>query len=201
MSSYNNRKLSAPGMTATSNEWSALAFQGTAFCAPVFEGNFDAEIDAIAESVGDSGYFSNESDSFEASKASIASYNDRFPPADFECKSSLSSAHFNADISASNQPNRGSIFNGAPNKSTTHLEGVSSSRKREDRRISKTLYHAPHDYDHKVEHKYSTLESAGPSFALDQWVRTEERHERIAYPLEQLSTLQSSKRRKISGGQ
>lgn len=199
MASYNNDEVFALGMTAnnyTEIDWS---FQSNIFLNPVYEGNFEEDIDAIAESIGDdSGYFSNDADSFEASNTNITSYDNS--PSYIESKPSVHSNTFYGDVPASNNSNHGSIYNGTPTKSTTHLEkGTSSHKQRKETRLSKTLYHPIHEYDHKTPHKYSSIENDSCPRPLEQWTKTHERHEWIAYQLEQPPKPQSSKRRKTGG--
>ena len=205
MTSYNNNELSSPGMTATKYEGSGWhwAFQGQISSDPVYEGNFEEDIDAIVESIGDdSGYFSKDPDSFEASECDLASYDDRSTSACFGDKPSIPSETFHANMatSTSNKSIHGSIYNGTRNKSTTHLEEPLSYSKQRKETQSKTLYHPVHEYEHKKQHKYSAIEPAGPrSLALEQWANINERHEWIAYQLQQVINPQSSRRRKSSG--
>jgi len=206
MTSYNNSGLFAPGMTANTytantyaaNEW---AFQGNITFDPVYEGNFEADIDAIAESIGDdSGYYSNGADSSEANNYEIASYEDHPSPSNVEIEAtgSIHATFFKGDAAASNKSNHGSIYDGTLNKSTTHLEkGTSYGKQPKETRMSKTLHHPVHEYEHRPSHKYSSAKSeAGDQRPLEIWETTYERHEWIAYGLEQPPNPQSSKRRK-----
>jgi hypothetical protein len=205
MTCYNNDELSAPGMTANKyegNDWH-WAFQGQIYSDPVYQSNFEEDIGAIAESVGDdSGYFSNDPNSFEARNSDVASYDERFPSACFGNKPSLSSNTFFADVatSTSNKSIHGSIYNGTRNKSMTHLEKPISYSKQPKETRSKTLYHHVHEYEHKTPHKYSAMEpTSSRPLSLEKWANTNERHEWIAYQLQEPATPQSSKRRKTSG--
>lgn len=202
MASYHNSGPFAPGMSAikyAENEW---AFQCNTIFEPVYEGNFEADIDAIAESIGDdSGYFSNDTDSFEVSNSGVAHYDDRFPPYnEHKTIKSLHSNNFCTDVTASNKSNHGSIYDRTLNKSTTHLEnGTSYGKQPKETRMSKTLYHPVHEYDHKTPHKYSIVSESSGLRPLEIWEATHERHEWIAYQLHQPPKQQSSKRRKTGG--
>lgn len=201
MTPYHNGGLFALGMTAnkyTGNDW---VFQGNTTLEPVYEGNFDADIDAIAESTGDdSGYYSNDADSFEASNDDVAHYENRPSTSSFQDQTAKvpHPTSFYADVPASNKSNHGSIYSGTLNKSTTYLErGTSYGKQPKETRISKTLYHPMHEYEHKTPHKYSAVnvESSGPR-PIESWASTHERHEWIAYRLEQTPDSPSGKRRK-----
>jgi hypothetical protein len=204
MASCNNSELFTPGTTAnkyTRNDW---AFQGNTAFEPVYEGNFEADIDAIAESIGDdSGYYSNDADSSEPNISEFASYEGHSSPSKIEVEiaGSVHRQHnFYADAAAaaSNKSNQGSIYNGTLNKSTTHLEKDGSFGKQpKEARMSKTLYHPVHEFEHKPPHKYSSVKSeAGDQRPLKIWKSALERHEWLAYRLEQPAHGQSSKRRK-----
>lgn len=205
MTSYNISGLLAPGMTAnkyTGNDW---VFQGSTVFEPVYE-DFEADIDAITESVGDdSGYFSNDTDTFEANTYDTPSYEELSSHSEVEVEVETAGSdhqehNFYPDVAASNQSNHGSIYNGSLNKSTTHLEkGSSSGKQAKETRMSKTVYHTVHEYEYKTAHKYSSVKSeAGDQRPLEMWKAKPERHEWIAYLLEQPAKPQSSKRRKTS---
>lgn len=172
----------------TANDW---VFQGNTAFEPVYEGDFEADIDAIAESVGDdSGYFSNDTESLEVKISQITLHNDR-SHANVEVKSDT----FYADVAASNKSSRGSIYGGTR---TTHLEkGTSQSKKRKEARMSKTVHHPTHEYEYKTFHKFSDVNKSSRT-PLEHWENTGERHEWIAYRLEQPPS-HSGKRRKSSG--
>lgn len=201
MSSSNNSELCAPGMTANNfsvNDW---IFQGNTSLNPVYEGNFEADIDAIADSIGDdSGYFSNDVDSFGASNVGNAGYNTACPPSYLESKSSVHSGTFYADVPASNKSNHGSLDNGTPNRSTTHLEkDNSSSEQRNGRFMTKAICHPFYEYEHKTLHRDSTIEDSNAPRPLEQWASSFERHEWIAYRMEQPPSTQSSKKHDTDG--
>lgn len=200
MSSYSNSDPFTPGMKAsnfTENDW---IFQDNTSLNPIYEGNFEADIDAIAESVGDdSGYFSNDDDSFEASNADVPSHEGPPPPVNLGYKPSVHSDTFYVDMSGSDKSNHSSV-DYTTHKSTTHLErGTSPSKQRKETRITKTLYDPVHNYEHKTLHKYSAMEYSSASSPLEPWKSTFERHEWIAYRLEQPPNPPSSKKRKTAG--
>jgi hypothetical protein len=200
MTSYNISGLLAPGMTAnkyTGNDW---AFQGNTAFEPVYEDNFEADINAITESVGDdSGYFSNDTDTSEANTYDTASYEEPSSHSKVEIETAGSDHqehNFYPDVAASNQSNHGSIYNGTLNKSTTHLEKDSSFGKpAKETRMSKTVYHPVHEYEHKTLHKYSIKSEACDQRPLEIWKAKHEDHEWLAYRLEQPANPQSKRRK------
>jgi hypothetical protein len=186
MASFSNIESFVQGTMA--NDW---VFQGNAAFEPVYEGNFEADIDAIAESVGDdSGYFSNDTESLEAEISQIALHDDRHY-ANIEDESNT----FCADVAASNKSSHGSVYGGTR---TTYLEkGSAQGKKQKETRMSKTVYHPVHEYEHKTPHKYSKVNKSSRT-PLESWENRGERHEWIAYRLEQPPS-QAGKRRKSSG--
>lgn len=199
MTSYNNSGLFAPDMSANTpigNDW---AFQGNIALEPVYDGNFEADIDAIAESVGDdSGYYSNDADSSQANICEFALHEDQLPPPNVEIKTAGSVHDVYTHAAASNKSNHGSIYEATLNKSTAYLEkGTSLGKQPKETRMTKTLYHPVHEYEHNPSHKYSSVKiEAGDQRPLETWEMTYERHEWIAYQLDQPPRDQSLKRRK-----
>ncbi len=171
------------GNNTVGNNW---AFQDNTFLNPAYEGNFDADIAAVAESVGDdSGYYSNDVDCSEAGNDDFTTHGNPPPSPITEAKPSPPFHIFYDDVPASNKSNHGSLYTGALNKSTTHLEKRSfSSKQRKERRMSKTLHHPTYEYEPKTPHKYSMIKCDSGSCPLELWWGNPERHEMIAYRLE-----------------
>ena len=204
MTSYNNSELSAPDMTVNTHTGNGWVFQGKTVFESVYEDIFEADIDPIPESVGDdSGYYSNEAESSEAINYDFILYDDHSSPdiLEFETAGSVSEQRrFYPNAAASNESNHGSLFDNTLNKSTTHAEkSASFGKKSKETRMSKTVYHPVHEYEHKPLHKYSSVKSeAGDQRPLEIWETTYHRHEWNAYQLEQPVKGRSSKRRKTS---
>lgn len=198
--SYDNSRLFAPGVSANTIMGSDWAFQGSVALEPVYEDNFEADINAIAESVGDdSGYYSNDTDSPKANSHEIASHGDQ-SPANVEIETAGIVHDVYTHAAASNKSNHGSIYEATLNKSTAYLEkGISRGKHPKETRMTKTLYHPVPEYERSPSHKYSSVEiEAGDQRPLEIWETTYERHEWIAYQLDQPPKDQSSKSRKSS---
>lgn len=200
MTSY-NCGFFGPGMAPNTHMGNDWAFQGNIASEPVYGGNFNAEIDAIAKSVGDdSGYVSNDADSSKANIYEVTSHEGQSHSPNSGIESAGSVHDFYTHAAASNKSNRGSIYEATLNKSTAYLEkGTSHGKQPKETRMSKTVYHPVHEFEHNPSHKYSSLTSeAGDQHPLELWKTTYERHEWIAYRLDQPPKGQSSKRRKSS---
>ena len=197
-----NSKLSCPGTTAKTydgtrpTEW---AFVGNVLFDSFYSGNFDEDIDAIVESVGDdSGYFSNDIDALDATNSDVTTNaSSHRSPDSGHSMSRLHADNFYADMPASNKSNHGSSNNDRLNQSTTHLERRPSATQNANR-LSKTLYHLVQEHEQKTPHKFSSVASTGSrSFALEHWESTNQRHEWIAYQLDKPASIRISKRRRV----
>jgi len=156
----------------------------------LYENNFNADISALEESgkeerdVGDSGYFSSEN--FD-SKDGVPGKGQREISYAWSIDD-VDGYSFFSDIGASTEVNHGSTYEGIANEDNSSDEKGEGS-KRQTRSITNFNNLSLPEYSR------SSDKITGPT-SLQRWVQTKERHESLAYRLEQ----PAKKRRKAAGG-
>lgn len=168
-----------------------LPFQGNSSLDIHYEDSFEADISALEEA-NDSGYFSSEN--VESSVDNITD--------DDKCKVSyvwsadgLEGDHFSTDAAASAKANHGSIYDGAKNESTTTLGNGTSLPGQTLKSPRARLYDEFEEFPLPTYPDYSDYFLSNAPLTLKKWVQTPERHESIAYRLEQ-----PAKRTRTSSG-
>ena len=144
------------------------------------EGDFDADITALAEeqAADDSGYISSDGNETKISAISSHCYNTKCAE-EFE---KFSNDVFYIDTAASTEVNHGSVDD------LTQRGGFNDTKSSKHSRAGRgsTTNSQLQEYGGPIRPKYANLsdEVSGPS-PLESWARTYERHESIAYRLEQ----------------
>lgn len=170
------------------NDW---PFQGNTYPEIRYEDNFEADISAIADS-NDSGYFSSEN---------VESNNDNITRSDNPKISypwstdSLQGDSYSGDTAASAKANHLSIYDGVKKENTATIEKTASPDGHTLKSPRARLHDDFEDLSLPTYSEYSDyFLSTAPTW-LQTWVQIPERHESIAYKLEQ-----PAKRRKTSKG-
>jgi len=166
-------------------------FRGNTTTEIHYEDSFEADIGALEEA-NDSGYFSSEN--VESSIDNITDDN-KSQVSYVWSADGLEGDHFSTDAAASAKANHGSTYDGVKNESTTTLEKTAASPGQTLKSPKARLYDDFDELPPPTNSDYSDyFLSTAPSL-LQIWVQTPERHEKIAYRLEQ-----PAKRRRTSSG-
>jgi len=168
------------------NDWQ---FAGNTYLEIHYEDNFEADISAIADS-NDSGYFSSENVESHSDKITD---NDKLKTSYPQSPGSLQGDSYSDDVAASAKANHGSIYDGVQNENTATVEKGTSYNGQTLKSPKARLYD---DFEELPLPTYSEFSDEFLSTAptrLQTWVQTPERHESIAYRLEQ-----PAKRRRTS---
>jgi len=179
---------SIPKQKKVADDW---PFQGNTSSEISYEDNFDADISLLEESsANDSGYFSGENIEFAADKTAD---DDQGKFSYLWSTDSQQGDEFSTDTSASTKPDHGSTYDSIRNESTVTFEKGTSSCGQSKKSSKRSIIH---DIDSSSTPKYSVFSGKVTSpTPLQIWVETHERHESIAYRLEQ-----PAKRRKTTTG-
>jgi hypothetical protein len=187
-----NNKVNGQGTGHYTNKKNAddWLFQGNTTPEIYYEDSFEADISALDEA-NDSGYFSSEN-----IESSIDITDDDKSKVSYVWSADgLEGDHFSTDAAASTKANHGSIYDGVRNESTTTLEKGTSSPGQTLKSPRARLYDDFEDLSLPTYSDYSDYILNTAPLTLQKWVQTPERHESIAYRLEQ-----PAKRRRTSSG-
>jgi hypothetical protein len=151
------------------------------------EHDFDADITALEKEYGptDSGYFS--SDNFDTGADENVEENKKDVPFVW-CQHGHQEYTYSTNAAASTTANHGSTYNGVDNQNTATIESAGSHRREKAKKVT------IHNHGGRSPRSYSRSNDkiTNPS-RLESWLESRERHEVIAYRLEQ-----PAKRRRTS---